>query len=289
MKRRHFLKSSAFAAGAAAMASFPYHLYAGSTKKYIHDKVILGNTGLKVSRLAMGTGTNGVGGSSKQTRRLGIKGVADLLHAGYDQGVNFWDSADQYGSHPHMKEALKRIPREKTVILTKTHASTEKEMQADLDRFRKEIGTDYIDIMLLHCMIDENWPHRKKGAMNFLSKAREDGLIGTHGVSCHSLPALKTAANEDWVQVDLARINPAGVVMDADVPTVTAVLKDMKNKGKGIIGMKIFGAGQLSNKPDECLQFTLNQDFVDAFTIGVEGYDQLIDLDRRVPEASVRG
>lgn len=289
MKRRHFLKSTGALAGAAALSSFPYHMYAGTTKKYISDKITLGDTGLEVTRMAMGTGTSGVGGSSSQTRNLGIKGLGDLLHAAYDQGVMFWDSADQYGSHPHMKEALKHVPRENVVILTKTHASTEKEMKADLDRFRKEIGTDYIDIMLLHCMTRANWPEVKQGAMNVLSEEREKGNIKTHGVSCHSLPALKTAANEDWVQVDLARINPAGVMMDADVPTVTKVLQDMKIKGKGIIGMKVFGAGRLSSKPDECLQFALAQDFVDCFTIGVENYDQLKDLQKRVPDASVRG
>lgn len=289
MKRRHFLKSSAALAGVTALSSFPYHLYAGTKEKLISDKVPLGNTGLEVTRLAMGTGTNGVGGSSKQTRSLGIKGVGDLLHAAYDQGVMFWDSADQYGSHPHMKEALKYVPREDVIILTKTHATTEKEMKADLDRFRKEIGTDYIDIMLLHCMTRENWPDIKRGAMNVLSEARQDGIIKTHGVSCHSLSALKTAAKEDWVQVDLARINPAGVIMDADVPTVAAILKGMKQKGKGIIGMKIFGAGRLSNQPDECLQYAINQDFIDCFTIGVENYEQLKDLEKRVPKASVRG
>src|SRR5947207_268883 len=111
----------------------------------------------------MGTGSNGYGGSSNQTRKLGIQGLADLLKAGYDQGVTFWDSADQYGSHPHLKEALKTVPRDKVTIMTKTHASTEKEMRDDLDRFRKELGVDVIDILLLHCMVDDDWNIRRKG------------------------------------------------------------------------------------------------------------------------------
>ncbi len=136
--------------------------------------------------------------------------MPDLLQAGYDMGVTFWDSADQYGTHPHLKEALKRVPREKVVILSKTHASTEDEMKADLDRFRKELGTDYIDIMLLHCMMSDDWPKEREGAMKVLSEAREKGVIRAHGVSCHTLGALKSAAASPWVQIDLARINPYG-------------------------------------------------------------------------------
>ena len=289
MKRRKFIHYSLAATGAAALHQFPYHLLAGEKKKFAHDVVTLGDTGIEVTRLAMGTGTSGVGGSSRQTRKLGIRGLADLLHYAYDNGILFWDSADQYGSHPHLKAALKKLPREKVVILTKTHATTEKEMKADLDRFRSEIGTDYLDIVLLHNMQRKNWPEIKKPAMEVLGRAREDGLVRTHGVSCHTLQALKACVDTDWVQVNLARFNPAGVAMDADVPTVKGVLEQMKAKGKGIIGMKILGAGRLSNKVDECLQFALNQDFMDCFTIGQESVEQMKDLSMRIPAASVRG
>jgi len=244
---------------------------------------------VEVSRLAQGSGTNGVGGSSNQTRKLGLKGLADLYHAAYDQGVTFWDSADQYGTHPHLKDALKRVPREKVQVLTKTHASTEKEMRADFDRFRRELGTDYIDVVLLHCMMDGNWPERKQGAMNVMSELREKGLIKTHGVSCHTLEALKTAARNPWVQVDLARINPAKIAMDADPQTVLGVLREMKAAGKGVIGMKILGAGRLRDRADECLQYALAQDCVDCFTIGAESREEMLDLTRRIPAASVRG
>lgn len=289
MERRYFLKSIAAASGALALNPFTYHLFASEHKKRAHDRVPLGNTGITVSRLAMGTGTNGVNKSSNQTRELGVKGVADLLHAAFDEGVNFWDSADQYGTHPHLRQALKEIPREKVVILTKTHASTEKEMKADLDRFRRELDTDYIDIILLHMMTDSNWPVKNAGAMDVLSKAREDGIIKAHGVSCHTFRALETASETDWVQVDLARINPAGVIMDAGVRAVEPVLAKMKAQGKGVIGMKILGAGQLRYRVDESLQYVLANSSVDAFTIGQESQVEMRDLIRRIPEASVRG
>jgi aryl-alcohol dehydrogenase-like predicted oxidoreductase len=288
MKRREFLQSSATAAATVSLHAFPYHLFAGA-KKHVSDKIKLGPRAVELSRLAMGTGTNGSGGSSNQTKKLGVQGVADLFRAAFDQGVNFWDSADQYGSHPHLKAALKGIPREKVVILSKTHASTEKEMRADLDRFRREIGTDYLDILLLHCMLDDDWPVRKKGAMEVINEAQAKGIVRTKGVSCHTLGALKTAAQSPWVEVDLARINPAGVAMDADPATVIPVLRQMKASGKGIIGMKIFGAGRLRNKADECLQYVLALDCVDCFTIGSESLAEFNDLVRRVPAASVRG
>jgi aryl-alcohol dehydrogenase-like predicted oxidoreductase len=289
MNRRNFIRSGTAAASAIALNNFPYHLYAG-TKKTAHDRVKLGPMKVEMSRLALGTGTNGGGGSSNQTKKLGVRGIADVFRAAYDNGVNFWDTADQYGSHPHVRAALKNVPREKVVILTKTHASTEAEMKADLDRFRRELNSDYLDILLLHCMIDGNWPEKKRGAMNVISDAREKGIVKTHGVSCHTLEALKTAANTDWVQVDLARVNPAGVAMDDKNPEVVlSVLRDMKAKGKGIIGMKIFGAGKLRGRADECLQYALALDCVDTFTIGVESMTELNDLQSKIPAASVRG
>jgi predicted aldo/keto reductase-like oxidoreductase len=215
--------------------------------------------------------------------------VAELFRAAYDNGITFWDSADQYGTHPHLKEALKSVKREKVTILSKTHASTAKEMKEDLDRFRRELGTDYIDILLLHCMLEGDWPQRKKGAMEVLSEAREKGIIRTHGISCHTIEALRTSAKTDWVQVQLARINPAGLVMDADPATVLGVLKQMKSAGKGVIGMKIFGAGKLRSKTDESLQFALAHDEIDCFTIGSESVAEMLDLTKKIPAASVRG
>ncbi|MBN1479133.1 aldo/keto reductase [candidate division KSB1 bacterium] len=285
MNRRQFLEYSAATAGALFL---PLNLTtAEPKKKYANDIVALGNTGLQASRLAMGTGTHGVNRRSNQTQKLGVQGVADLLFAAYERGINFWDSADQYGTHPHLKEALKRVPREKVVILTKTHATTAEEMRADIDRFRQEIGTDYLDIVLLHFMTDPNWPTVKQAGMEVLAQMRQDGIVRSHGVSCHTLGALEAAANSDWVQVDLARINPFGARMDDTVEKVVPVLKKMHDQGKSVIGMKIFGAGQLRDKVNECLKYVLRQNYVDAFTIGQENQDEMRDLIQRIPEMSI--
>ncbi len=289
MNRRRFVCNTAAASGMIALKAFPYHLLSGAVKKQATDRILLGPRKVSVSRLAMGTGTNGSGGSSNQTKKLGLQGVAEMFRAGYDQGLTFWDSADQYGSHPHLREALKTIPREKVTILSKTHATTEKEMKDDLDRFRRELNTDYIDILLLHMMTESNWPEKKKGAMAVISEAREKGIVRTHGTSCHTIEALRTSAKTPWVEVDLARINPAQVAMDADPKTVISVLREMKAAGKGVIGMKILGAGRLRDKADECLQFALSLDCVDCFTIGSESRAEMQDLLAKIPAASVRG
>jgi aryl-alcohol dehydrogenase-like predicted oxidoreductase len=215
--------------------------------------------------------------------------MSELLRAAYDQGVNFWDSADQYGSHTYLREALKTVPREKVVIMTKSGAQTAAELKAGIDRFRQELGVDYIDILLLHKMEDADWPARMRGPMEVVAEAQERGIVKTKGVSCHTVRALETSAKEPWVEVQLARINPAGARMDADPPAVLTTLRKLKQAGKGVIGMKILGAGDLRGKVDECLQFALAQDSLDCVTIGSESRAEMEDLLRKIPSASVRG
>jgi len=275
MHRRAFLNLGLTAAGAVALPAAP-------AARQASDRVLLGPMKVPVTRLAVGTGTNGVGGSSNQTRKLGLGGLAELLEAACDQGVRFWDSADQYGTHPHLRHALKRVRREQVAILSKTRASTAAEARADLDRFRRELGTDYIDVLLLHCMTEGDWPERMKGVMEVLAEARERGLVKTHGVSCHSIPALEAAAASPWAQVVLARINPAGVAMDGPPPAVLPVLARLKAAGKGVIGMKILGVGRLRSRLEECLRYALSLEALDCFTIGCESRQELAELVDRI-------
>jgi aryl-alcohol dehydrogenase-like predicted oxidoreductase len=248
------------------------------------DTITLGRTGIKTSRLAMGTGTVGTGHHSHQTD-LGIKGLSNLLLNGYDQGLRFFDSADAYGSHPHVAEALKHVPRDKVTVLTKTWARDPKEARADLDRFRRELGTDYIDICLMHCLTDGDWTTRYRGVMDVFSEAKDKGIIRAHGCSCHSIEALRAAAASPWVEVDLVRINPIGSHMDADPATVIGILRQMKAAGKGIVGMKILGQGDLRTRQDEAIRYALGLGVLDAFTIGAENKSEQDDLIRRIAAA----
>jgi aryl-alcohol dehydrogenase-like predicted oxidoreductase len=248
------------------------------------DIVVLGKTGIRTSRLAMGTGTVGSGHHSNQTA-LGLKGLSDLLLNGYDHGLRFFDSADAYGSHPHVAEALKHIPRDKVTVLTKTWARDPQTARADLDRFRRELGTETIDICLMHCLTEGDWTERYQGVMDVLSEAKQKGIIRAHGCSCHSIEALRAAAKSPWVEVDLARINPIGSHMDASPQEVVSVLKEMKTAGKGIIGMKILGQGDLRGRVDDALRYALSLGVLDAFTIGAENRTEQEDLIRRVAAA----
>lgn len=280
MKRREFITKTTLGLGAAWLGTKSFAT-AAMTHFSASDTVVLGKTGIRTSRLACGTGTIGGGGHSHQTR-LGVNGLADLLVHGYEHGLRFFDSADAYGSHPAIAAALKRLPREKVTVLTKSDTRDPEGMRADIDRFRRELQTDYIDILLMHDMQEADWTTRYRRTMDVLSEAKEKGWIRTHGCSCHTIGALRAAAASPWVEVDLARMNPIGAHMDADPPTVLAVLREMRAKGKGVVGMKILGQGDMRDRQDEALHFALTNGALDAFTIGAENIAEQSDLMRRI-------
>ncbi|HEX8764506.1 MAG TPA: aldo/keto reductase [Candidatus Acidoferrum sp.] len=289
MKRREFLHRTAYAAGAVwlhpkTLANQAFAMPGLPRKFNASDTVRLGSTGIQTSRLAMGTGTVGSGHHSHQTA-LGIQGLCDLLLNGYDHGLRFFDSADSYGSHPHVAEALKRVPRDKVTVLTKTWARDAATARADLERFRRELGTDYIDICLMHCLTEGDWTDRFQPVMEVLSEAKQKGIIRAHGCSCHSIEALRGAAKSPWVEVHLVRINPLGAYMDSAPDTVVSVMREMRANGHAIVGMKILGQGELRNRQDEALRFALSLDLLDAFTIGAESKLEQEDLIGRIARA----
>ncbi|HVO61338.1 MAG TPA: aldo/keto reductase [Terriglobales bacterium] len=288
MKRREFIRNTVAGLGAGWLTR-PALLNALAEKqlprKYAaSDTVTIGKTGIKTSRLAMGTGTVGYAKHSNQTA-LGIGGLSALLLNGYDQGLRFFDAADSYGSHPHVAAAIKQVPRDKITIMTKSPSRTPQEMRADLDRYRRELGTDYLDIVLMHCMTEGDWTERYKGTMDVLSEAKAKGIIRAHGCSCHSIEALRAAAKSPWVEVDLVRINPIGSHMEADPDTVVGVIKQMKASGKGIVGMKILGQGDLRNRQSEAIKYALSLNLLDAFTMGAESKSEQDNLIQRIAAA----
>lgn len=283
MKRREFITRTALGMGAAWIGSrsFAQALPAPAARYSAQDTVVLGKTGIRTSRLAMGTGTVGFDHHSHQTA-LGIEGLSDLLVNGYEHGLRFFDLADAYGSHPHAARALKRVPRDQITVMTKSWSRDADGMRADLDRYRRELGTDYLDIVLMHCLTEENWSTKFRGAMDVLSDAKEKGIIRAHGCSCHSIGALREAARTPWVEVDLARFNPIGSHMDADPQTVLSVLREMKAAAKAVVGMKILGQGDMRSRVDEGLRHALASGVLDAFTIGAESQTEQEDLMRRI-------
>jgi aryl-alcohol dehydrogenase-like predicted oxidoreductase len=281
LTRRDFLKTSAGSAG--MLAASPTLLGAfeasRSTSYAGSDVVPLGNTGLHVSRLAQGTDMSGGGQSSAHTR-LGQAAFERLVRHSVDEGVTFMDMADLYGSHPFLTEALRGVPRDKIVLLSKLWPrkadwiTPSGGATREVDRFRRELKTDHLDVCLIHCMLDEQWPTEFERIRDELSGLKERGDVGAVGVSCHDFGALKVAAAHPWVDVIFARINHKGgreYSCDAPAEEVATVLKTARRNGKAVVGMKIFGAGKLvaPEERDASLQYVLGNDLVDAMTIGM--------------------
>lgn len=252
------------------------------------DKVKLGNTGLIVPRVAMGTGSHGGNQQSNQTR-LGMQEFVKLARHAYDRGIQFFDMADSYGSHTFVREVLKQVPREKTTLLSKIWTADTKWAKAGpvsqtLDRFRLETGSDYFDILLMHCLMRGNWREDKKAYMDGFSEAKQKGIVKAVGVSCHNWDALKEAVEEPWVDVILARINPFGTHMDGTPEAVMRLLETARKNGKGVIGMKIFGNGDNTSEDERerSLNFAIRSGNVHCMTLGLESIQQMDDAISRV-------
>ncbi len=291
LNRRDFLVQAGLSAATAstlavlpkAATAVPAHRILPSTAV---DQVALGKSGVKVSLVGMGTGSHGSGQASNQTR-LGVKEFTRVVRHALDRGVTFFDVADQYGSHVYLREALKGVDRDKYVIQTKTHATNADDARSHIERYLLELGVDHIDILLLHCMQKSDWASENKGSMEYLMKAKEKGLIRAHGTSCHGMDPLRSAAKSPFVEIDLARINPEGKIMDGAPDQVASELQEMHNAGKGVIGMKILGEGAFKEpeRRDASLRYVLGLGSVDAFIIGFESPQQIDDLLARTETA----
>ena len=253
------------------------------------DLVALGKSGIKVSLVGIGTGSGGWAGSSDQTR-LGQEEFTRQLRHAFDNGINFFDLADQYGSHPFFTRAMKGVGRDKYVIQTKSTSRRARAAREDIDRFLKELNTDYIDSLIIHNVTESDWTTRYQEVMEVFAEAKKAGKIRAHGVTCHSFAALKAAEASDWVQINQVRWNSRESHMDADVETARALFEKMRRKGQGMIGMKVVGQGSLVEgdkalTPEDCYKFQLASGVVDAFVVGVrkmEHIDQLLKGTRTV-------
>ncbi len=296
IQRREFVKRSALGLGS-ILAGLPLANAAESKPAFFdpYETVGLGQTKLKLSRFCLGTGMSGSNRQSNHTR-MGKQKLEALLQGGYDRGIRVFDLADLYGTHPYLLPALKGIPRDKYAIITKVwlHPGGLPEAERPgaevaVNRFLKEIGTDYLDLVLLHCMSSPKWPEEQRQHMDGLARLKDKGIIRAHGVSCHSIAALEAAATEPWVDSVHARINPYGMSMDDKPEKVVPVLKKLHAAGKGVVGMKIIGEGKLRNdaeKRDESARFVLGLGCVDVLNIGFEKVEEIDDFAGRVRKVS---
>lgn len=285
INRRKFI--TALGAGTAHLM-FTSPLYSCSSNLPAGDpfqKVSLGNSAISTSLLGMGTGVHAGNRTCFLTKQDKNKSLALIRHA-YDRGIRNFDCADSYGTHGLVSEALSKMEREKINLTSKiwyrNGGIPEPERpDADVvvDRFRKELNTDYIDLVQIHCMVNDDWTEMMKPQMEILDNLKAKGIVKAHGVSVHSLEAMKAALKDPWVDVIHARINPYGIAMDKPDPQeVVDVIHQLHESGKGVIGMKLVGNGKLrdeSKKIDNSLKFVLGLGSVDAIIVGFESIEQI--------------
>ena len=301
MRRREFLARSVAGMGGLLLGSGCMDSASQRPKIYNpYELVQLGKTKIKVSRVGLGTGMRGGKRQSNHTR-MGKEKFDALAQGCYERGIRLFDVADLYGTHPFLAGALRKMRRKDYVISSKIwfrpNGIPEPE-RPSLDivvaRFLEELKTDYIDLILLHCVSSGQWPEELSEKMNTLEKLKKKGLIRAHGVSCHSLAALQACVTEPWVDSVHVRLNPFAVKMDVknveDIPKVEAAVKAMRRQGKAVIGMKIIGEGTFRNsdeKRDTSIRYALESGCMDAMVVGFEKVGEIDDFAARVSKVSV--
>lgn len=292
MNRRTFLRNSAGAVAAGIAASqltgTESIAQAAPTGFDPCERCALGSTGVKPTRMGMGTGIRASNNESELTRK-GHDAFMNLLRYAYDNGIRYYDVADSYGSHSYLREAMHDfMDRDEITLITKSFTRDAAGLAADIERFRQELDTDYIDGVLLHCLTDPDWTENMKECMDVLVDAQAKGWIKAKGVSCHNFDAMAAASESEWVDIMLARINPFGAKMDGPPEEVVKVLQTAHDNGKGVLGMKILGEGTMAHRKVESLNFVLNLGCVDAMTIGFlrpEDMGEIMDLMRNTQVA----
>lgn len=292
LNRRQFLHESfTAAAGALVLGAVPG--LAAQVKRTAVDQVVLGQTGIKTSRLGMGTGSN----SGQVQFDVGRESFNSLVRYAYDQGITYFDCAQTYKTFDWMAGALKGLPREKLFIQSKIPGQPE-DVLAAIDRHRKVFDTDYVDTMMIHCMIKDRWTDQWKRIMDGFDAAKEKGWIRSKGVSCHSLPALRSATDTPWAEVHLVRVNPQGRRIDGeeesvwndtihDVSPVLSQIKAMRAKARGIIGMKIIGNGEFVTAEDRerSIRYAMARPELDAVVIGFKNRAEIDEAIQRMNRA----
>jgi aryl-alcohol dehydrogenase-like predicted oxidoreductase len=276
LTRRDFLRTtvagSALAGGVSAWGQRRTH----------SDWMALGNSGVKVTRLAMGTGTfNG-----QVQRNLGQEGFTRLVRHAYDRGIRFFETAESYSGMAQMLgTALKGIPRDSYRLMTKYEPYGSSDWQGRVDRFRRDFNSEYIDILLIHCVQSRTWPEDTQALQDAFSGLKAKKVILAHGASVHGLPALSQFPGNKWLDVALMRINHAGARMDGNVNVVAEQAKRIHAQGTGVLGMKLIGEGSFTQpeQREAAMQFVMKLGAVDAVTIG---YKSTAEIDEAIERMS---
>ncbi len=290
--RREFLQRTAAVAGTALLSP---SLLSAADKPPVRtaaDQVALGKTGLKLSRLGFGTGSN----SGNVQRALGQPVFNRLIRHAYERGITYFDCAQSYATFEWIGAAIKGLPREKLFLQSKIPGQPQDVLKT-IDHHRQVFKTDYIDSLLIHCMVKNGWTDQWKRIMDAFEEAKAKQWIRVKGVSCHSLPALRTAAASDWPDVHLVRVNPQAKHIDGpeehwnkpgnDIAPVVQQLKTMHAKGRGVIGMKLVGDGDFQDPADreKAARFAMARPEISAVVIGFKSVQEIDEAIQRIDRA----
>lgn len=269
--RRDFLKTGLAAGTLALSGTLPLAAQRGKAT----DLVTLGRSGVKVTRLAFGTGSF----SGRVQRELGQDGFTRLVRHAYDNGIRFFETAESYGEmHRMLGVALKGLPRDSYQIMSKVTTRDGVDAQKKFDDLRTLANTEYFDIMLLHWQHTATWPVDTARWQDAILEAQSRKVVLSHGASVHGLPALRQVPANAWLQVAMIRVNHTGKSMDAEdyatagpgnVPEVVSRVREVRTRGRGVIAMKLAGEGTF-NREDrrKAMRFAFRDAGVDCVTVG---------------------
>ena len=271
LSRRNFLKSGVVAGALAGVGTLPLH----AERQTATSLVTLGKSDIKVTRLALGTGSfNG-----RIQQQIGQEGLTRLVHYAYDRGIRFFETAESYGQSQQMLAvALKGIPRETYVLMTKVTTDEGVDPHVRFEQLRRNSNTDYFDIMLLHWQHTGTWPEDTRHWQDAILEAEQKKTILSHGASVHGLPALRRVPGNQFLQIAMIRMNHKGVRMDAeehdadvlgDVNEVLEHTRQARKEGMGVISMKLVGEGVFNQEDRQrAMRFAFKNAGVDSVTVG---------------------
>ena len=234
------------------------------------------------------------GGRQSNLTRMDRKKGLDLVRYCYDVGVRLFDLADMYGTHGLVCEALAGKPRDSYTIITKIWGhprglpeEEREEAEPLVERFLKELNTDYLDLVQIHCMTKPDWQDPFNRYFDGLERLKERGVIKAHGVSCHALSSVQTAAVEPWVDALHIRMNTADARMEGSLEENVAAARLAHQNGKGIIVMKVVGEGAIEDAEarKKSIAYITTLDIADTMVVGFESRDQVDDFLTNVEEA----
>jgi predicted aldo/keto reductase-like oxidoreductase len=278
--RREFLKTSV-AVGAVSTAAGTLPLQAATPKAT--DVVTLGKSGMQVTRLAFGTGSN----NGYIQAKLGQQEFSRLIHYAYDRGIRFFETAEAYATPAMLGEALKPFPRDSYQLMTKVTTDEGVDPQKRFDELRRTSQTEYFDILLLHFQHTSTWVADTGRWQDGVLQAQSKKIIRTRGASVHGLPALRQVPGNKWLEVAMIRMNHNGTVMDGpdyqanhnpdNVAEVVEHVKQVKKEGMGVISMKLVGNGSFTKHEDRqaAMRFAFKNAGIDCATVGFKSTQEI--------------